>query len=144
MENYTIHFDGSCWPNPGGIAAYGYTIDKSGVEIAAVAGLVPEADTQSSNNVAEFYALYAAVKALPLMNKGDKVNVRGDSQIVINIMDRKWRPSTDKLYYDAYRMARRVVEMSEYDGIEFEYTWIPREDNTRCDDLSKEINNAAK
>jgi ribonuclease HI len=144
MAKYTIHFDGSCWPNPGGVAAYGYTIDGPDGEIAAVAGLVPPADVESSNNVAEFYALYEAIKALPELHRGDRVKVFGDSQIVINIMRRKWKASEDKLYYYAYRFARWVAEVAEYEGAEFEYEWIEREKNTRCDDLSKEINNAPK
>lgn len=144
MANYLIHFDGSCWPNPGGVAAYGYTVDKDGAEIAAVAGLVPPMPgTDTSNNVAEFYALYEALKATPT-EAGDKIEVRGDSQIVINIMDRKWRPNAEKLYWDAYRLAMLLAEVKEYDGVEFTYNWIPREANTRCDDLSKEINNAAR
>lgn len=145
MAEYKVTFDGSCFPNPGGVAATGYTIDKDGKEIAAVAGLVPQdPEHESSNNVAEFYALYEAVKGLPEMDRGDVVKVFGDSQIVINIMRRKWKADPDKLYYYAYRHARRVVELTEYDGVEFEYQWIPREKNTRCDDLSKEINNAPR
>lgn len=144
MAKYTIHFDGSCWPNPGGVAAYGYTIDCEGKEISGVAGLVPPADTESSNNVAEFYALYEAVKGLPEMNRGDVVEVFGDSQIVINIMRRKWKADAEKLYWYAYQKARGEVSRVEYDGVEFEYEWIPREKNTRCDDLSKEINNAPR
>lgn len=144
MANYLIHFDGSCWPNPGGVAAYGYTVDKDGVEIAAVAGLVPPTPgTATSNNVAEFYALYEALKATPAEH-GDKIEVRGDSQIVINIMDGRWRPNAAKLYYDAYSIANDMRALLEHHGAEFTYNWIPREANTRCDDLSKEINNAAR
>jgi ribonuclease HI len=147
MANYAIHFDGSCWPNPGGVAAWGFTIDKDGTEISAVPGLV-ELDGQSSNNVAEFYALYMAYKALqklsPEIGAGDTIEVRGDSQIVINIMQRKWRPNAEKLYWEAYRLAMLFHEMLQYKGVQIHYDWIPREENTRCDDLSKEINNAPK
>lgn len=145
MSNYVIHFDGSCWPNPGGVAAYGFTVDKDGVEIAAVAGVVPQLDGQTSNNVAEFYALYEALKVLvPMVIPGDKVIARGDSQIVVNIMCRMWRPNAVKLYYDAYRLANTIRDVLEDGGAELGYKWIPREENTRCDVLSKEHNNAPK
>jgi ribonuclease HI len=144
MANYLIHFDGSCWPNPGGVAAYGYTVDKEGVEIAAVAGLVPSTLVPTSNNVAEFYALYAALRAVmqDATEPVGKIEVRGDSQLVINVMDRKWRTNPEKLYFTAYALADELREMLEFEDTEFTYNWIPREANTRCDDLSKEINNA--
>lgn len=146
MANYLIHFDGSCWPNPGGVAAWGYTIDKDGIEIAAEPGLVPNLGVQTSNNVAEFYALYVALRQLgsEYMGMGDKVIIKGDSQIVINIMSKKWRASADKLYFTAYALADELYELLESVGVEFTFEWIPREANTRCDDLSKEINNAKR
>lgn len=148
MAKYTIHFDGSCWPNPGGIAAYGYTIDKEGVEVEAVAGLVNSLDGMSSNNVAEFYALYVAysalMKFLPEVTSADTIEVKGDSQIVIKIMGREWKPNADKLYYAAYKLAMLQQEFFEHNAIDITHNWIPREDNTRCDDLSKEINNAPR
>jgi len=147
MANYAIHFDGSCWPNPGGVAAWGFTIDKDGIEIAAEPGLV-DLDDESSNNVAEFYALFMAYKELltmtPKVGAGDTVEVRGDSQLVINIMQRKWRPNADKLYWEAYRLAMLLHEFLENNKVEIHYDWIPREDNDRCDKLSKEINNAPR
>lgn len=143
MANYLIHFDGSCWPNPGGVAAYGFTIDKDGVEIAAEPGLVPEGlSRDTSNNVAEFYGVYAALKTLPVLEAGDEVKIRGDSQIVINILDGKWRPNSEKLYFDAYVLARNMARVHEVNDVVITYNWIPREANTRCDELSKEINNA--
>lgn len=148
MANYVIHFDGSCWPNPGGQAAYGFTIDKDGTEIAAEPGLVTGLSGQSSNNVAEFFALYKAyialMKLVPEIVTGDTIEVRGDSQLVINIMSRKWRPNKDKLYWDAYTLAAQLQEFFEANDIPLTHNWIPREANTRCDDLSKEINNAPK
>lgn len=144
MSNYTIHFDGSCWPNPGGVAAYGYTIDLDEAEIKSEAGLCTELDGETSNNVAEFYALYKGLQALPPTGPGDTLLVRGDSQIVINIMDRMWRPNAVKLYYDAYVLAATHRDLREIDGLSISYKWIPRELNSRCDDLSKEHNKAPK
>jgi ribonuclease HI len=144
MAKYTIHFDGSCWPNPNGKAAYGYTLDREGVEVSAVAGIVGEG-TGMSNNVAEFYALYAAFVDQKLQTEaGDKVSVRGDSMLVINILSHKWKASNDKLYWEAYRKAALELNRLEGHGIEVDFSWIPREQNTRCDDLSKEHNHAPK
>jgi ribonuclease HI len=144
MAKYTIHFDGSCWVNPGGKAAFGYTIDKEGVETSAVAGIVGEG-TGMSNNVAEFYALLAALWELkPSLQKEDRIEVFGDSMLVINVMNGKWSPKGDKLYYDTFLLVDAEVWLAKLAGVEFSFSWIPREGNTRCDDLSKEHNNAPK
>lgn len=148
MSEFTLHFDGSCWPNPAGTAAYGYTIDDaSGVEVASEAG-VTGTGPWTSNNVAEFDALYRGfVRAFDsgLLKKGDKLHVRGDSNLVIQIMSDNWRANVSKLYHPYYVQAfAAYANLDVLTGVEIDFKWIPREQNTRCDDLSKEHNKAPK
>lgn len=147
MRKLTLHFDGSCWPNPGGTAAYGAVLELEGQEepICAEAGVVGTSPAMS-NNVAEFHALLIGLRRYMQdgVKQGDILLVRGDSMLVINMMTKMWRPKEDKLYYPTYLMVRAEVDFLEKFGVQFGWKWIPREDNTRCDALSKEHNHAPK
>lgn len=148
MSEFTLHFDGSCWPNPGGTAAYGYTLDdQNGVEVAAESG-VTGTSPKMSNNVAEFDALCKGFERTldsGLLKRGDKLHVRGDSNLVIQIMSDNWRANADKLYHPYYvRAFAAYAKLDVLAGVEIDFTWIPRADNQRCDDLSKEHNHAPK
>jgi ribonuclease HI len=147
METYSIHFDGSCWPNPGGTAAYGTIVKSEGETICAEAGVIDTSPVMS-NNVAEFFAVAVGLKRLVQKTSKEHrkgvVSVYGDSQIVINIMARKWRPNPDKLYYTAYLQAEEAVKEVRDLGLSVSFTWIPREANTECDELSKEHNHAIR
>lgn len=145
MDNYTVYFDGSCWPNPGGCAAYGSVVEKAGVTICEEAGVV-DTSPLMSNNVAEFIALAVGLRRLRESSpeRGVLVSCYGDSQLVINIMNKKWRPSPDKLYYPAWEKADEEAQRLRFLGATLTYQWIPREQNTRCDDLSKAHNHSPK
>lgn len=138
MDRYVIHFDGSCWPNPGGTAAYGFTLAVNGEIVEAAHGVIGTGP-KMSNNVAEFIAAARGLAwvrhAAPLPAH---ITVRGDSMLVIQIMSGKWRATQDKLYSDSYllcdNLRRELVEA----GHEIEFEWLPREQNQMCDNLSKE------
>jgi len=55
VKTFSLNFDGSCWPNPGGKAGYGYVIHDGDVTYtdSGIIGTGPE----FSNNYAEFFAL---------------------------------------------------------------------------------------
>lgn len=155
MSKFTLHFDGSCWVNPGGTSAYGIVLEKEHLvngtpytwnticEEAGVIGTGPE----QSNNVAEFHALAVGLQRYLEYGgvKGDRIEVYGDSNLVIKMMLGDYRPNPSKLYYPAYKEAFRLLSVIEITiGAEISFTWIPREQNTRCDDLSKEHNKTPK
>jgi ribonuclease HI len=147
MRDFTLHFDGSCWPNPGGTAAYGTILEQTGqAEINAEAGVIGTSP-QMSNNVAEFYALGVGLQRFiefgPL--EGDVVHVYGDSNIVIQMMQGKFRANASKLYYPEYLRTFGLLSILEDEyKVTVDFTWISRDKNTRCDDLSKEHNHAPK
>jgi ribonuclease HI len=142
MSHYTLHFDGSCWKNPGGTAAYGYIIAEDGQGVIrsehAVIGTGPE----MSNNVAEFEGAYQALRDYALLpsRPGDVLRVLGDSNLVAQIMRGNWRAKDDKLYYPYYCKLNGVVRALREKEVSISFVWIPREENTICDDLSKAHN----
>lgn len=143
MATYVLHFDGSCWPNPGGTAAFGYTLETEGEkgyvrEESGVIGTSPA----MSNNVAEFFAANAGVEdymRLPAL-KSDVLKVYGDSDLVVKMMNGVYRPSSDKLYYPHFCALNGNVRRLRELGVQVSFTWIRRDKNTRCDDLSKAHN----
>lgn len=137
MDVYTLKFDGACWPNPGGKASYGFIISRGPEEIESGHGIVGQ-DASMSNNVAEFAALAFGLHAFYKLGTGPcHLNVKGDSNLVINIMSRKWRPRADKLYWPAYTIAQGALLRIRKQSVSVTFEWIPRELNQDCDDLSK-------
>lgn len=140
MEIYTLHFDGSCGPrNPGGTAAYGFVLATSCGELERGNGVIGSGP-QMSNNFAEFVALEKGLNAF-CRNHGttERVHLQvfGDSQLVIKIMNRFWVASHDKLYYPAYMDALHLLSLIRKAGHRVTFDYIPRELNTVCDELSK-------
>lgn len=137
MDRYIIHFDGSCWPNPGGTAAYGFAVSQNGMQVASGHDIIATSP-KMSNNVAEFMA---AAHGLAWVRKNGvapaEVTVIGDSQIVVHIMNGKWRAKQNKLYSDSYVLADNIQREMKRMKFKINFKWIPREENQSCDDLSK-------
>lgn len=136
-DHLSVFFDGSCWPNPGGQAAIGYVVRKGSETLDRehrVLGTGPD----MSNNVAEFSALHAGLAFYAdLAIAGDTVTCFGDSMLVINIMAGKWRAKGEKLYTPYYHKCAGLVRTIRARGVTVLFSWIPREENTECDNLSK-------
>lgn len=143
MTNYKLFFDGSCGPkNPGGTAAYGYVLFKEGQEEAVRHGSgVIGSGAGMTNNLAEFYALDRGLAEGFIFCHDTSarclLNVYGDSNLVIQIMSGHWRAKADKAYYQAYEYATANLRLIRQRGHAVTFDWIPREQNTFCDDLSK-------
>ncbi len=125
---YTIHCDGGSRGNPGA-AAYGYTIagtDGTKKEHGEYIGT-------TTNNVAEYKAVIAALKKLPaLVGKtkahGARVEVRVDSELLERQINGKYKishPEIQKLFLELWNTK------VEYDDISF--THVRREMNTAAD-----------
>jgi ribonuclease HI len=133
----TLYFDGSCWPNPAGTAAYGFALYEGPAKLDEGHGVIGTGP-EFSNNYAEYISLYHGLLAVSTALNGERahVSVKGDSQLVINTMLGRWR-AKDGLYYPAYLDASNEVSKLQKQGVRFSFIWIPRENNTECDDLSK-------
>ena len=136
-------FDGCCEPiNPGGTAAYGAVILKDGVRIWETSRIfrpVKGHEGATSNNVAEYSGFQSIL--IYLLDQGlneEAITVHGDSQLVIRQMfggggfKKKWQIRGGHYAQIAFR-CRELLR--RFPGIRGE--WIPREENTLADELSK-------
>ena len=128
------YFDGACGPvNPGGTVGWGYTIrDRNGDTIAEDFGSLPPSK-DNSNNVAEYLAAAKAVVAYKRLNRPGPLVMKGDSQLVVKQMKGEWSAKQGS-YMPVYRKLLEVLWTCTFP---LEWTWIPREQNTHADALSK-------
>ena len=142
MANYRLFFDGSCSPrNPGGTAGYGYALMKEGQEgpVRTGDGVIGTGEGMT-NNLAEFYALDKGLSAFIFVHETSQLHnlsVFGDSNLVIQVMSGHWHPKADKVYFPAYEYAAANLRLIRKRGHRVTFDWIPRKQNTMCDDLSK-------
>jgi ribonuclease HI len=128
-----VHCDGLCEPrNPGGVACYGYVARRGDQVIASGWGVVARGP-QATNNVAEYAAAIYALRALlDLGLSSDPVEVRSDSELLVNQMRGIYAvrsPRIASLHGELQRLARRFREIR--------WRWVPREENTEADALSR-------
>lgn len=126
---YEGYFDGASKNNPGisGIGLYIKHKNKIIYEYSEVIG-------QGTNNEAEYKAL---IKLLEEMRNLDAKEIRiyGDSQLVINQINRKWKIKEQHLY-QLFLKANDIIEDIKQRGIIITIEWIPREKNKYADKLS--------
>ena len=134
---YTAYFDGSCGPmNPGGTAAYGAVIMREGQPIWECSKLFhPEKgkERETSNNLAEYCGLIAILEHLiDLGAQQEPIMVYGDSELVIYQMFGHKKIKSG-IYVPYALKAKELCQLfSNLSG-----QWIPREQNTVADALSK-------
>ncbi len=128
-----VNFDGACEPaRGGGIATYGFTVRGAGLLHEDHGLAVPPFHERATNNVAEYVAAICALEWLVKAGYTGEVVVEGDSQLIVRQMNGEYevraehlRPYHERLHQLAARFAR------------VEFRWVPREENTRADELSK-------
>lgn len=127
----TFYGDGLTEPtNPGGWGCWGWVaLDAAGTEIASAYGCLGRAPTMT-NNLAEYEALLQATRwALDQGLTG--ITLRGDSQLVVEQTAGRWACRAANLRPLCAELRTRVRAL----GATIE--WIPREQNTRADSLSR-------
>ena len=131
MGSLTLHFDGLCEPrNPGGLACYGWLIQRAGHTIAQGHGL---AALNSTNNVGEYSALIAGLKgALDHGLAGQGLEVYGDSQLVIRQMQGIYAVNAARII----PLHRHAQQLAIAVGVA-RWQWIPRDQNDAADQLSR-------
>jgi len=136
-NEYNAWFDGACGPaNPGGTATFGVLIkDQGGTVLLKEHGLVGKGSTMS-NNLAEYAGLLHILKYLSCRPPG-RVTIHGDSTLVINQLNGKWRIRKG-LYLSIALQAKELLAGLQGLGWQINLCWIPREQNEECDMLSKE------
>lgn len=121
-----VHADGGSRGNPGP-AAYGAVLTDA--ETGAV--LAEEGRTLgvATNNVAEYSGLLAGLRLAAEHAPGAAVEVRMDSQLVVEQMSGRWRIKHPEMQVLA-EQARALLPD------EVSFTWIPREQNSAADRLA--------
>jgi len=141
MANYTLYFDGLCQPkNPGGVATYGFVILCGDDVVYKGKGVVGEGDGMT-NNVAEYNGIVKGLDYLlhtfKTLLTGDHVTVKGDSQLVINQVDGKWKVKAANLR-GFHSNATSLVKAMRDNGIIVELEWVRRDYNQLADDLTND------
>ena len=137
MREVEIAFDGSIGPeNPGGYACYGYVI-KEGDKVVLQKGGIECQGEGATNNVAEHSALYhalAAALAIYGEDAGDvKLNIKGDSKLVINQVNGTWKCNADNLKSYVTESRKLLAEFHMHSMLYH----VKRDFNTDADELSK-------
>ena len=139
-----LYFDGACEPfNPGGTASYGWLIKKNGKELKSGHGVVGSGEGMT-NNVAEYSGLIYGLEEFLKLNLQEKLFIKGDSNMVINMVSGKWGWNKKKSKWQPHEKLPHLKELlnqalSLVKKIEYEVEWIPREENKEADALSKHM-----
>ena len=122
------YWDGAITKNPGGEASSGYVIERNGCEIARECRFL---ESKSTVNRAEYLGLEVALHAAyQLRRTGEPIELRGDSQFVVNTVRGDWKMT--KAHLIAVR--DRCQELIR--GLGAIVAWIPREQN-KADECSR-------
>lgn len=129
-DSVTLYFDGGSKGNPGRTAG-GWCIDDSdGNEIAHGWHYV---GPHSTNNEGEYHGLLGGLMFLKKEGFGGNVLVRGDSKLVIEQAQGRWKCRAENLR----PLLERVTElMRGMRGVSFEH--IPRAQNSRADGFANQ------
>ena len=126
-----IFFDGLCEPQPGGIGTYGYVIYSGGEKIREHCGFIGKGKGMT-NNIAEYTAVVEALKWAQAhgLLKGEAI-IKGDSQLVIRQLQGSYRikSKTSKKFFPV------ISKITAGENVRYE--WVPREENSEADCLSK-------
>lgn len=133
----TGYFDGCCEPvNPGGTASFGAVLFRDGERIWECSEIfypLRGRERETSNNVAEYCGFLAILEYL--IRQGlrlEQINLYGDSNLVVQQMNGRWRIKRG-YYVEKAREAKKLLE--QFPNLTL--NWIPREENSIADELSK-------
>lgn len=133
-RNIKCWVDGACDNNsPGRVMGIGVKIDVDGTNVLNLSDQVG----QGTNNIAEYEALLRCLEVLPnYLSEQVKasITIHSDSQLIVNQFNGVWACADPTL-------ARYLEICKSYAAkipIPFLLVWIPREENTGADVLSKE------
>jgi ribonuclease HI len=127
-QYYTAFFDGSARPNPGEMSIGGY-IQTPNKEVIYQYSIKLGHGT---NNIAEYQSLIHVLREC--RRRGIQlVNIKGDSQLVINQVNETWK-CKDKHISSLCEEAKQIKN----DLIDCTLMWEPRKQNAEADRLATE------
>lgn len=132
VEEITIEADGGSRGNPGVAGSGTVLIGADGLVIEKLAYVVGTA----TNNVAEYHALLNGLRRAAELG-ARRVQVKMDSKLVVEQMSGRWKIK----HPDMRELALQCREIAQsFDSIT--YTWVPRKDNSRADELANKAMDA--
>ncbi len=125
---HTAHIDGAARGNPGP-ASYGVVVRGPGGEVVAE---LKKYIGRATNNVAEYYALIAALDYAEAHGIS-ALRVRSDSELLVKQMKGSYKVKSADLR-PLFERARKMAQKIAHFAIEY----VPREQNRRADQLANE------
>jgi ribonuclease HI len=125
----TVYVDGLAMPSNPGTGTYGFVIYDGTKKLADGSGL---SGHEVTSNYSEYTALTEALKKLKELGIEGDVLIRSDSTLLVGQMSEGWKVKGG-MYVDKLKEARDLTK--EFGSIRFE--WIPREQNTEADLLTR-------
>lgn len=128
-----LYFDGSCGPkNPGDYACYAYVIKNDDQELTRQNGIECQGES-ATNNIAEYAGLMHGLEYIIENNLiKDHLEIFGDSQLVINQVNGDWKCKSSHLQVILNQVLKMLDQLDSWNA-----TWVPREQNSIADGLSK-------
>jgi len=121
------------------LPSFGVVIkDNAGAVLLKQHGFVGKGKAMS-NNVAEYAGVLHVLKCLARRPPG-RAKIYGDSNLVINQLNGKWRVNKG-LYFPIAIETRDLLAHHCDRGWQISFCWIRREQNEECDALSKKAAN---
>jgi len=130
---YKGYFDGSSKGNPGP-AQCGWAVLDDQDEI--VDHEIRSATEDRTNNVAEYMGIIELFKYIFKTNKISSINIFGDSKLVVEQLNGKWKCKSPNIK-PYYEVARRLLIDLNNKGKVVTIIWVPREENTIADSLAQ-------
>lgn len=132
-------FDGSCGPvNPGGTARWGAFIKNADGEILfSNHGVIGHGHGMTNNLAEHFAAAEVLEQVATIAGTGWSVLLRGDSMLVVNQLNGKWRAKSRKPYFHAFQRGLAALEKLRSMGVSVYVGWLPRKRNQLADALSR-------
>ena len=126
MTKLIIEADGGSRGNPGPAGSGAVLLDESGNLLGSISIYLGE----TTNNVAEYRAVIAAVELAKDISPECELIIKMDSKLVVEQMSGRWKVKHEN-------MAELSGVLSDIlEGTEASFEWIPREENTRADALA--------
>lgn len=134
--SWTLYFDGACTVNPGGHATYGWLLyNPAGVHTMQGCGYLCSGKGATCNT-AEYGGLEAGLTFL--VKSGlcyPNLTMLGDSKLIVMQVARRWQGKVSHLLAARERVHDLLAKLVG----NWEIWWIPREQNTEADMLSKAV-----
>ncbi|HXH10772.1 MAG TPA: ribonuclease HI family protein [Alphaproteobacteria bacterium] len=127
---YIINTDGSCYPNPGGVACWAFLVrSRSGGHVYAKYGCLGSG-VDMTNNVAEYVAMLEALRFAAINFR--KATIVTDSRLVVDHLNGQAKCSVSGLR-PIYERCQKIIATASH----LKIGWVPRERNREADHLTR-------